>query len=301
VIASVVTNFDAEGGIDLAGFTENIRYVARAGVGGVCVAGGTGEAPTLRLEEYELLLRCARHELAPQQLLVAGVLFPDQERAREATTIAEAAGADQIMVMAPTFCNPTQGIASRYLAHLIHGTNIPVVLFNTRARAGMVLDADTIIELARTQPNLVSLKDGVGDLSELSRIGQTCQQLGLLAGFDELILPTLAIGGCGTLNSLAAVAPRTFVALVESFTSGHLEAALQLHRKATEWAAVSYAEPSPLGIKYLLDKIGCVGGGVRLPLTAPDSECFRSLDAVAAEIVAEEQRLAESAAVGGPL
>src|SRR2546428_12157876 len=52
IIASLVTNFTPAGAIDQDGIVKTVDFLARRGIHGVCICGGTGEALSLTDEEH---------------------------------------------------------------------------------------------------------------------------------------------------------------------------------------------------------------------------------------------------------
>ena len=111
VIASMVTNFDEHGVVDAAAVKGNVEFLINAGVHGVCVAGGTGEALALDAEDYERLISAAVEGAAGRALIVAGALPAEPRRILECCRVARSAGAQVAMVIPPYFV----GLSDRQL------------------------------------------------------------------------------------------------------------------------------------------------------------------------------------------
>ena len=47
IVASLVTNFTPSGALDQKGIVTTVDFLARQGIHGVCICGGTGEALSL--------------------------------------------------------------------------------------------------------------------------------------------------------------------------------------------------------------------------------------------------------------
>ncbi|MCB1084194.1 MAG: dihydrodipicolinate synthase family protein, partial [Simkania sp.] len=58
VITSLITPFKNQT-LDVEGLKENINFQLENDVSGILVGGTTGEAPTLDMDEYEMLIRTA--------------------------------------------------------------------------------------------------------------------------------------------------------------------------------------------------------------------------------------------------
>src|SRR5579863_8907124 len=72
IFAPVVTPFNRRGDIDAGAFQHNLRRYAGIGLGGIVVAGSTGEAPYLAERERLRLVELARQVVRPPELLMVG-------------------------------------------------------------------------------------------------------------------------------------------------------------------------------------------------------------------------------------
>jgi dihydrodipicolinate synthase/N-acetylneuraminate lyase len=153
-------------------------------------------------------------------------------------------------------------------------------LFNAQNRAGVWLETSTIVAIAEDCENVVGLKDSSRNLVA---IGELVTRLGpefrILQGADTLIVPTLAMGGVGAVNSLAMLFPRLFVALYEAFEAGDVAMARALQLKVLPIASAVYEETNPVGLKYALDLLGLPGGPSRAPLQPISDEAAARLRA----------------------
>src|SRR5437879_13112501 len=59
IIASLVTHFTPAGAIDQDGIVKTVDFLARRGIHGVCICGGTGEALSLTDEEHATAVEAA--------------------------------------------------------------------------------------------------------------------------------------------------------------------------------------------------------------------------------------------------
>ncbi|MFC7729105.1 5-dehydro-4-deoxyglucarate dehydratase [Actinomadura keratinilytica] len=160
-----VTPFGADGALDEAVLAEHLRAGLAHGPGGVFVACGTGEFPSLSPAEHDRAVRTAVRVAGGAVPVVAGAGGPlgaalDQARG------AAAAGADGLLLMPPYLAQgPRHGLRA-YVEAVARAAGIPVIVYQ---RGGVVLDPDTAVELARV-PGVAGLKDGVGDIDRMARI-----------------------------------------------------------------------------------------------------------------------------------
>ena len=79
----------------------------------------------------------------------------------------------------------------------------------------------------------------------------------VLAGFENLILPSILAGGDGSICGLANVAPELFVGLVRRARNGELEEAAERHRRVLSLLALGGLGDTPLGaIKLAMNVLG---------------------------------------------
>jgi 4-hydroxy-tetrahydrodipicolinate synthase len=267
VIASLVTHFTPAGALDEESIVKTVDVLASRGVHGVCICGGTGEALSLSDEEHEAAVNAAVRGAAGRCKVVAGALYIDPARIALAGRAAARAGADAVMIIAPYFVRPSPDDIYEHVARLSDLVELPLILFNSPSRAGLDMDARLLIRIATQLPKVVGFKEASGDLAKFARVvGESPPQFGMLQGLDDLVLPSLVLGGSGALITLGAVIPGVFVRLVEAVQRNDLEAARGLQIAALPVIDAVYQTPNPSGTKRMLELLGLPGGPVRPPL-----------------------------------
>ncbi|WP_344598780.1 5-dehydro-4-deoxyglucarate dehydratase [Actinomadura vinacea] len=160
-----VTPFGPDGGVAVDVLAEHVRAGMAHGPGGVFVACGTGEFPSLSTEEHRLAVRTAVAEVNGRVPVVAGAGGPLGAALRQAKQAA-AAGADGVLLLPPYLSQgPVPGLRD-YVRAVAEAAGIPVILYQ---RGGLALDPAAAVELARV-PGVVGLKDGIGDIDRMARI-----------------------------------------------------------------------------------------------------------------------------------
>ena len=82
-------------------------------------------------------------------------------------------------------------------------------------------------------------------------------EFSVLAGFEDLILPSILAGGDGSICGLANVAPELFVGLVRCAQNGELDEAAERHRRVRSLVALGGLGDTPLGaIKLAMNVLG---------------------------------------------
>ncbi len=267
IVASLVTHFTDSGALDRRAIVATVDFLARQGTHAVCICGGTGEALALSDSEHAAAVEAAVEGAAGRCRVVAGALYVDPARIAIAGRAAARAGADAVMIIAPYFVRPSADDIFAHVARVADAVELPLILFNTPSRAGLDLDAALHVRIATRIPRVVGFKEASGNMAKFARIvRESPAECCVLQGLDDLVLPSLAVGGRGALITLGAIIPRVFVRLYDAVRGNDLTTARRLQLAALPIVDAVYQTPNPSGTKRLLDLLGRPGGPVRPPL-----------------------------------
>ena len=189
-----VTTFRADGSFDPKAYRDNIAWACSHGAAGLFAAGGTGEFFSLTPAEVAEVVEVAVAEVAGRLPLIAPCGY-GTEMAKELARNAEKAGADGLLLMPPYLTEfEREGIAAHVEA-VCGATRLGVIFYG---RASAAIDDVTLARLCERCPNLVGLKDGVGDIEMMTRIyariGARLTYLGGLPTAETFALPYLELG-----------------------------------------------------------------------------------------------------------
>lgn len=88
-----------------------------------------------------------------------------------------------------------------------------VTLFGTTGEG----PAFTVAELARRHPGqIIGIKDSSGDLAHAQALARAFPQLSIFVGTEPHIAPTMLVGGSGSINGLANIAPRLLRRVIDA-------------------------------------------------------------------------------------
>lgn len=204
-----ITFFDASGAFNEDGYRAHVALQGAAGARGLFAAGGTGEFFSLTLEEYKRVVRAASDEVSDDLPLLAGVGYGTQ-MAIEFAKAAEANGADGLLVLPPYLVKCEQEGLRRHLTAICHSVGIGVIAYN---RDNAIISAETLDQAAEECPNLIGLKDGVGDMELLSALRyRLADRLVFIGGMPTAEVHARAGAAVGMTTYSSAIynfAPRT--------------------------------------------------------------------------------------------
>jgi 4-hydroxy-tetrahydrodipicolinate synthase len=264
----MVTPFDDEGRVDIAGFRELASYLVDNGSDGVVVTGTTGESPTLTDDERFELYEAAVDEVGGRATVIAGTGTYNTAHSIHLTERAHELGVDGFLVVSPYYNKPTpRGIVEHFRA-IASVSDKPIVAYNIPARVVINIEPETMCELAEI-PTVKAVKQANADLEQARTIlAET--DLDLYAGDDDLILPFLELGGMGGVCVHTHIVGPQVKELIRRFREGDAEGAKRLEQETAPAIEILRVVTNPIAIKAALNMLGREVGGLRLPLVEAD-------------------------------
>src|SRR3989338_6915376 len=96
-IPAMVTPFDEKKNVDIVALKNLIRFLVAGGIDAIVPCGSTGEAATLNLEEYELVVKTTAEQVGGKIPVIAGAGSNDTAKDVHISQIAKRAGADALL------------------------------------------------------------------------------------------------------------------------------------------------------------------------------------------------------------
>jgi 4-hydroxy-tetrahydrodipicolinate synthase len=253
--------------VDTAALEKLLENQFASGVTGVVAVGTTGESPTLTHEERESVIsKCAEMGKGHSTVLAGTGSYSTRE-AIEATERAEALGVDGALVVSPYYNKPSQEGLFRHFKAIADAVSIPIMLYNIPGRCGVDINPDTVVRLAESSRNIVSIKEASGSVERVSELrGRLPESFTVLSGDDSLTLPFMAVGAAGVVSVASNLIPAEVCALVKAFEGKDAAAAEKLHRRMFPLFKDLFIEPNPVPVKRALEWRGAMSSACRLPL-----------------------------------
>src|SRR5881397_2921419 len=228
---ALVTPF-RNGGIDVSAFQTLVETQIAAGITGIVAIGTTGESPTLSHDERQQVIRLTVATANKRCLVIAGTGSNATEHAVADTKMAEKLGADGVLLVAPYYNKPSQEGLFRHFKAIAESTSLPIMLYNIPGRCSVDIGPDTVVRLAESCGNIVSIKEASGSVERVSDLRRRMpESFTILSGDDSLTLPFMAVGSAGVVSVASNLFPSEVCALVGACESGDLKSAAKLHRK----------------------------------------------------------------------
>jgi len=263
---AVVTPFRNED-VDFAAFEKLIETQIAAGITGIVAVGTTGESPTLTHDEKHEVIQRAIKAVNGRCKVIVGAGTNSTRDSIEATKFAEKAGADGALLVAPYYNKPSQEGLFRHFKAIADSTKLPVMLYNIPGRCSVDIGPDTVIRLAESCRNIVSIKEASGSVERVGELRlRLPKEFTILSGDDSLTLPFMAVGAVGVVSVASNLFPAKVCALVRACGSGDFKSAGNLQGKMLPLFKDLFIEPNPVPAKTALAWRGAMSAEVRLPL-----------------------------------
>jgi 4-hydroxy-tetrahydrodipicolinate synthase len=275
-LVAIVSPMSEDGNLDLEALRRLIDWHIAEGTDGIVVVGTTGESPTVDFEEHCQLIKTSVEHVAGRIPVIAGTGANSTSEAIELQGFAKKAGADLCLSVVPYYNKPTQEGLYRHFKAIAETVDIPMIVYNVPGRTVCDMQNDTALRLAQV-PNVVGIKDATANLERGSDlIRRAPKDFAIYSGDDATTLALLLLGGDGVISVTANAAPALMHELCAAAFAGDLAKARSVNNKLLGLHRHLFVEANPIPVKWVLQEMGLIGGGIRLPLT-PLSSSFHDL------------------------
>ena len=266
-IVAIVTPMHEDGSLDFAALRKLVDFHVAEGTDGIVVVGTTGESPTVNVEEHCELIRAVVEHAAGRIPVIAGTGANSTAEAIELTEFAKKAGAQAGLSVVPYYNRPTQEGLYRHFKAIAEAVELPVILYNVPGRTVADMSNDTALRLAQV-PGIIGIKDATGNLDRASDlIARAPEGFALYTGDDMTSVASIMLGFHGTISVTANVAPRLVHDMCVAAAAGDGRTARDLHFKLVDLHRDLFCEANPIPVKWAVQQMGLMAGGIRLPLT----------------------------------
>ena len=272
-LVAIVTPMQEEGELDLGAFRKLIDWHIGEGTDGIVVVGTTGESPTVDFDEHHLLIKTAVDHAAGRIPVIAGTGANSTREAIELAAYAKQVGANMSLSVVPYYNKPTQEGLYRHFRAIAEAVDVPQILYNVPGRTVADMQNDTVLRLAQL-PSIVGIKDATANLERgADLLRRKPRDFLVFSGDDATGLALMLLGGHGVISVTANAAPRLMHEMCAAALSGDIARAREINNRLLGLHRHLFCEANPIPVKWVVQQMGLIKGGIRLPLT-PLSEGF---------------------------
>ena len=238
------------------------------GTDAIIICGTTGESACLTEEEHLEVIKHCVETVNHRIPVVAGAGSNATATAVMLSKHAEADGADGLLSVTPYYNKGTQDGMVRHFTAVSEAVNIPVIVYNVPSRTGSNISAESMGRLVKETKNVRGIKDATGDLAYAAMTMLACgEELDYYAGNDDIIVPTMALGGLGVISVLSNIAPKQTHDICQACLDGDFKKGAKLQLEAMALIKALFIEVNPIPVKKALEYLGYKSTSLRLPLT----------------------------------
>lgn len=225
--------FDENGSINENELRRLIDYLIERGITGLYPNGSTGEFVRLEYAERRRVIEIAveRAKKAGRDVpVLAGAYEAHIDLTVDTMNYYADLGCRAGAIIAPYYYKMSQDSVRAYFEELADRTRLPVVMYNIPQFANEI-SIPTIVSLCK-HPNIVGIKDSQRDLprymNTMHKVRPLRPDFSFLIGCEEILLPSLLMGGDGGTIATSGVVPEMIMKLYNLAREGKLPEATKI-------------------------------------------------------------------------
>lgn len=257
--------------VDYERLEQLIEFHIQNGTDSIIICGTTGESSTLTEEEHEKCISECIRIVNGRIPVIAGTGSNNTKRAVELSMKAAKMGADGLLCVTPYYNKTNQNGLKLYYKRIASSVNIPVIMYNVPSRTGVNIEAETAIEIAKENKNVIAIKEASGNLTQVEKITNS-GALDVYSGNDDQIVDILDKGGIGVISVLANIYPQYTHDMVMKHLNGRRIKALEMQKNALKLCKGLFCDVNPIPVKKAMQYMDMDSGILREPLIELDDE-----------------------------
>jgi dihydrodipicolinate synthase/N-acetylneuraminate lyase len=227
VLPALISPLRSDGTVDEGAVTRLVEHVIEGGVHGLLALGSTGETASLDETARRTIVSSVVAAAAGRVPVICGVAQSHLSAARIEVEAAARLGAHAALVAPPFYYLIDQATLLAFYRRLAGDSPVPILLYNIPQYTKVVAEPATVATLAR-EGTIAGIKDSSRDFEYFEAVCIATRDLPrfrIFTGSDTMLLPSLAMGGAGTICGAANVAPGWIVRIFEDFNRADMVAA----------------------------------------------------------------------------
>lgn len=267
ILAAVVTPFDAQGNVDIAGIEKQVDFILGNGAHGVVSTGSTGEFATLTLEEHKAVNAAYAKAAKGRGFAIAGAGALSTAAAIELAQAAKDAGSDAIMVVPPFYDTLSFDELLDHFKAISAAVDIPIMYYNIPSVSGVELSPEEFGQLAR-ETNVTCYKDTGGDVTKMQTVMfEQGDVITALNGWDTLTFEGLTLGAAAGVWGAASFIPGLAAELYQTVAIDRdLNRGVELWKKINPICVFLEQHNYAAAIKTGVSLVGNDAGSTRAPI-----------------------------------
>jgi N-acetylneuraminate lyase len=211
-----------------------VRFLISKEIDGLYICGGTGEGPSMDVDERKLVVETVREEAGDRVRLIAHIGGSlNTKNAVELAKHAEKMKLDAVSSIVPIYYKVSFNEIFNYYRMVADSTSLPFLIYYIPVTTGTTLSNEEILKFISIK-NIIGLKYTNPDMYILQDLLLKAEGRWIaFSGPDEMFLPALTMGVVGSIGSTQNVLPEVFKGIYRNFIAGDIKEAAQLQKRVT--------------------------------------------------------------------
>lgn len=287
IYAALLTPYDSCGQIDYKALKKLVRYLIGKKLDGFYVAGSTGEAFLLTLDERKRILETVLEENNGEKTVFAHVGNVSTAFAEECAIHARAAGADAVSAISPFYYKFSVEEVRQYYFDIMDASAMPMLIYNFPDLSGFSLTPELLDDFCQNG-HVAGVKFTSNDFFQMERMKSAHPDLTIFNGFDEMLFSGLAAGADGGIGSTYNILAPIIRTIYEGFQKGDYETAKAAQAKVNKVVSITKKYGTFKCIKAVLELDGIRMGDCRRPFQPLDKTAAADMDYIYKTFVGSE-------------
>ena len=284
-MVALVTPMESDGSISWEYLYDLIDWHIDSGTSGIVVVGTTGESSTIDVSEHIQIIEKSVQHSNNRIPVIAGTGANSTKEAMYLTSAAEQAGANAALLVTPYYNKPTQkGLIAHY-SDIASKVNLPQILYNVPSRTACDLLPESVAILSEID-NIIGLKEATPESSRIDDLKESLKKCSgekkffLYSGDDLTSTEFILRGGHGIISVSANVVPTRVAKVCNLALKNNSEQAKIIDLELRALHKVLFIESSPIPVKWVLNRMGKIPEGIRLPLSWLSSSYYEEIELI---------------------
>jgi 2-dehydro-3-deoxy-D-pentonate aldolase len=251
-------------------------WLIEKGVNGLYPNGSTGEFIRLSFEDRLRVVKIMADENRGRLPILAGAAEPNSDQVLQACKFYADLGCRAVSLTGPYYYKVSQESIEKYFRDLAAKTPIDILLYNIPQFSNEI-SLSVVRRLAMDCPRIIGIKDSSRDFPRfctmLAQIKPQRPDFVCFSGTEEILYPSLMMGGDGGTIASSGVMPEVIGKLYLDFLAGNHAECRRVQLKIQELVAVMFAAGNfPEGFRAAVSLRGFNPGPPRFPMSPGELE-----------------------------
>lgn len=266
LFSALLVSFDKDGNVNEKGLREIVRHnIDVCKVDGLYVGGSTGENFMLDIEEKKNIFRIVKDEVKNEVKLIAQVGSINIKEAIELAKYTTDLGYNAISAVTPFYYKFDFDEIKDYYNTIINSVDNKMIIYSIPFLTGVNLSVEQFGELFKNE-KIIGVKFTAADFYLLERVRRTYKDKLILSGFDEMLLPAVALGVDGAIGSTYNINGVRAKKIFNLVKEGKLEEAMKIQNETNDLITDLLNNGIYNSLKIILSEMGVDAGYCRAPM-----------------------------------